>query len=95
VVAVGCNIHDPMITYLVVSDAPWIARTPADGKVVLDGIPSGSYLVTAWQPRLKPGKQTTTQPVLVTPGNDNPALTFKLVLLPDSRRMPDHEHVGY
>jgi plastocyanin len=33
IVAVGCNIHDQMITYFYVSDAPWIARSGADGRV--------------------------------------------------------------
>lgn len=95
VVAVGCNIHDPMITYLVVSDAPWVARTPADGKVVLSDLPAGSYSINTWQPRLKPGNQAAMQTVVMAPGKDSHALSFKLVLLPDSRRQPDHEHVGY
>ena len=80
---------------LVVSDAPWVARTPADGKVVLSDLPAGSYSINTWQPRLKPGNQAAMQTVVMAPGKDSHALSFKLVLLPDSRRQPDHEHVGY
>src|SRR3954471_20682453 len=35
-ISVGCNIHDQMITHLFVSDAPWIARSEADGRVAFE-----------------------------------------------------------
>ena len=57
VIAVGCNIHDSMINYLYVSDAPWIARTGADGLATIRGVPAGGgYRVQTWQPRLRPGR---------------------------------------
>ena len=34
IVVVGCNIHDQMASYLVVSDAPWIATTGKDGRAI-------------------------------------------------------------
>ena len=42
VVAVGCNIHDGMITYLYVTDAPRAARTDATGRVSLGDQPSAT-----------------------------------------------------
>ncbi|HEX6832563.1 MAG TPA: methylamine utilization protein, partial [Rudaea sp.] len=49
-IAVGCNIHDGMITYLYVSAAPWIARTDKDGNATLD-LPRGDFGVRAWHPQ--------------------------------------------
>lgn len=39
VVAVGCNIHDGMISYLYVTDAPWVVRTGADGRAEFPDLP--------------------------------------------------------
>jgi plastocyanin len=95
VVAVGCNIHDQMVAYLYVSDAPWIVRTDARGRAVLDGLPPGRYEVRAWQPRLKPGRAEPVQAVVL--GGDSPAkpLVFALPLLPDPRLRFDREHMHY
>ena len=94
VIAVGCNIHDSMINYLYVSDAPWIARTGADGIAVLDGLPDGHYSVHAWQPRLRPGRAEMVQEN-VTAGPGAKPVVFKLALLPDTRRQPDRERAQY
>lgn len=89
VVAVGCNIHDQMIAYLYVSDAPWIGRTAAGGRVVLRGLPPGAYTVHVWQPRMRPGRRDQSQPLRVTSASDAPALHFSLTLLPDMRNRHD------
>jgi len=95
VIAVGCNIHDSMITYLYVSDAPWSARTGADGVATISGVPAGSYSVQAWQPRLRPGRAPALQEkVTLTEGTPR-RLDFKLSLLPDTRRPPDRERARY
>ena len=95
VVAVGCNIHDSMITYLYVSDAPWITHSSADGKATISGLPAGSYTVRVWQPRLRPGRPDLAQSAALVTGSESKALTFALNLLPDSRRQFDHEHTRY
>ncbi len=95
VVAVGCNIHDGMISYLYVSDAPWIARSDARGTVVFHGLPAGTYDVRVWQPRLRPGLPDIVRPGVVLRASDTRTLAFPLLLLPDSRHRPDHEHAGY
>jgi plastocyanin len=92
VIAVGCNIHDSMIAWLYVTDAPWIARTGADGRAALDGLPAGSYEVRAWQPRLKPGGGEPLRTVVVAAGATAP-VSFALPLLPPPRM--DHEHMQY
>ena len=94
VVAVGCNIHDQMIAYLYISDAPWIAHSGKDGKVGFDNLPAGAYEVRVWQARLRPNKPDLAQSATVL-GNDTQTLTFKLALLPDPRTQFDREHTSY
>jgi hypothetical protein len=94
VVAVGCNIHDSMITFLYVTEAPWTARSGANGVAVLSGLPEGRYSVHAWQPRLRPGRAEAVQEGVVVGAGGKP-VEFKLALLPDSRRQPDLERAQY
>jgi plastocyanin len=95
VVAVGCNIHDSMITYLYVSEAPWTARTGADGVAVLGGLPVGSYSVQAWQPRLRPGRAASLQEKVGVAEGKPTQLSFQLSLLPDTPPQPHPERARY
>lgn len=52
VVVLGCNIHDWMLGYIDVVTTPWYAKTDADGRAALTGIPPGKYRVDIWQPGL-------------------------------------------
>lgn len=54
-VTVGCNIHDSMLGYIYVTDSPYFGRSDAHGQLTLHNLPSGSYTVTAWHPRLEEG----------------------------------------
>lgn len=86
-IAVGCNIHDRMITHLFVSDAPWIARSEADGRAVFEGLPAGTYELEVWHPQLRPGRPGPRRTIAV---DDAPAsATFSLSLLPDPRQTGD------
>lgn len=49
-VPLGCNIHDQMIAFIRVVDTPFAARTDADGRAVLAGLPAGSTTLTVWHP---------------------------------------------
>ncbi len=51
VVALGCNIHDWMVAYVVAVDTPYFGKTDAAGKVTLDGLPPGDYDLKLWQYR--------------------------------------------
>ena len=53
VVSLGCNIHDSMAAYIKVTDAPFAAKTDADGRAVLHDLPAGPAVVRVWQPYLK------------------------------------------
>lgn len=95
VIAVGCNIHDQMITYMVVSDAPWIAQSTANGQVAFHDLPAGAYSIHVWQPRLRPGTRDVVQSTALGGANASQSLAFKLSLLPDSRSDMDREHMSY
>lgn len=95
VVAVGCNIHDRMITYLYISDAPWIARSPADGHVTVHDLPLGDFSVKVWHPRLRPGQVATGQTLRITNLAEAKDLAFSLALLPDPRVPADRERADY
>lgn len=95
VIAVGCNIHDKMITYLYVSDAQWIAHTGANGLAAFPDLPAGAYNVRVWQPRLRPNKPAPAQMMTLVGAAESKTLTFNLSLLPDPRRESDREHTSY
>ena len=52
IVTLGCNIHDSMLAYVLVTDAPYFGRTDATGSWSVD-LPPGAYRVTIWQPRMQ------------------------------------------
>lgn len=49
-VVLGCNIHDGMVGYIYVTDAPYFGKTEAAGSVQLRALSGGDYRVTVWSP---------------------------------------------
>lgn len=94
VVSVGCNIHDRMIAYLVVTDAPFAARTGDDGTVRFADVPDGTWSVRVWQSRSKADQQTSEQATTL-PAATAPRLRFVLALRPDARHRHDRESADY
>lgn len=57
-VAIGCNIHDSMQAFVQVVDTPFAAKSGANGRVLLRGMPDGAQSVRVWHPQLRaPGNQ--------------------------------------
>ncbi len=79
-VTVGCNIHDWMITHLVVVPTPWFAKSGAQGLVKISA-PTGRYRLELWHPRSAPiaGKEIILSDSAAT------AETVTLTLKPDRR----------
>lgn len=94
VVALGCNIHDWMVAYLVVVPTPWFAKSdPAGGAAAK--VPAGRYRVEVWHPRLSaPQTREITVPAA---GDAAVAQVFQLDLRPDRRirRAPSLPGGGY
>ena len=53
VVALGCNIHDSMSAFIVVTDSAWTARTNAQGIVIFGDAPNAPARLTVWHPYLR------------------------------------------
>jgi plastocyanin len=51
-VTLGCNIHDNMLAYVLVTDAPFFGRTDAKGDWVAPNVPAGTYHLKLWHPLL-------------------------------------------
>ena len=53
IVTLGCNIHDDMIAYLIITDAGWSGRTAVDGTWSASNLPAGEFHVEVWHPRMR------------------------------------------
>jgi plastocyanin len=61
IAAIGCNIHDQMIAYVFVADAPYAAVTDSTSHLSLD-VREGHYRVAVWHPQMGPtGKPIEAQ----------------------------------
>jgi len=52
IVALGCNIHDEMIAWIVVVDTPYFAKTDVNGSHVFADLAPGTYQAYAWYPEM-------------------------------------------
>ena len=53
VVALGCNIHDAMTAFIVVTDSAWTARTNGQGVAQFANTPNAPAQLTVWHPYLR------------------------------------------
>ena len=86
VVALGCNIHDAMSAFIVVTDSVWTARTNAQGMAMFGDAPGGSGRVTVWHPYLRAPGGAVQQPV----GAAQRSLAFAVRLRPPPMPMMDY-----
>lgn len=64
-VVLGCNIHDSMIGYIYVTDAPRFGKTDAHGALRLEDLPPGTYRLTFWSPYVADAPSTLTRDVAI------------------------------
>ena len=76
IVTLGCNIHDSMLAYVVVTDAAYFGRTDPSGLWSAD-VSQGRYRVSIWHPRLREEAATLGQEITVA-ATDPVALTVHL-----------------
>jgi plastocyanin len=74
-VILGCNIHDQMLAFVYIVDTPYFAKTDADGKVKISGVPNGDYLLKVWHYALR--KENVTVDKLVSTKDTD---TIKMVI---------------
>jgi len=71
VVALGCNIHDAMSAFIVVTDSAWTARTNAQGIAAFGNAPNAPGRVTVWHPFLRAPGGTLQQAIAPTQRSAN------------------------
>jgi plastocyanin len=76
VVTLGCNIHDWMQGYVLVTDAPHFAVTGEDGTAKLTGLPAGGARLRVWHPNLKGKPEATEQSIQLDDAGQE--LTFRI-----------------
>jgi plastocyanin len=92
-IAVGCNIHDRMITYLYVTDAAWTARTDGHGRASITELPIGEYRLSVWHPQLR--DVPAPRAVVLDSAYARQHSSFALPLAADARGERDLEDVDY
>lgn len=85
VVALGCNIHDNMLSYILVTAHPVYATTDAAGRARFAGLPPGQWMTFAWHPDLEGDRGERAGPALVA-AKDGGAETAIRLDLRASRR---------
>jgi plastocyanin len=65
VVKLGCNIHDWMVGYIYVTDAPFFGKSAAQGSVTIAEMPAGTYRVRVWHPRMAAPEDSTARRIVM------------------------------
>jgi plastocyanin len=88
VVALGCNIHDQMSAFIVVTDSSWTVRTNAQGVASFADAPNAAGRITVWHPYLRaPGGQV--QQVMIA-GERSATFSVRLRPPPPAMAMMDY-----
>jgi plastocyanin len=90
VVTLGCNIHDDMLAYLLVTDAPSFGRTDAAGVWSAE-LPRGRYRVTLWHPRLRETEADLERELTIAE-DDRAELTLRLSKALQPAPLTDRPH---
>jgi plastocyanin len=77
-VTLGCNIHDRMRGYVLVTDAQHFARTDALGWLTINDIPVGDYNAQVWHPHARDARRAHEQKLVLPAGAARYDLTLRL-----------------
>jgi plastocyanin len=90
VITLGCNIHDEMLAYLLVTDAAYFGRTDRAGGWSAD-VPRGRYRVGIWHPRLRESEADLERELTVG-DTDRADLTLRLAKSLEPAPITDRPH---
>ncbi|HYB64157.1 MAG TPA: methylamine utilization protein [Steroidobacteraceae bacterium] len=90
VVTLGCNIHDEMVGYLVVTDAAYYGRTDAKGAWSNE-LARGRYRITIWHPRMRDEAPDLERELTIGEG-DHAELTLRLNKSLTPARLAERPH---
>jgi hypothetical protein len=89
-VTLGCNIHDEMLAYVLVTDAPFFGRTAANGTWSAEA-PGGAYQISIWHPRIRDEDRDLHGEITLTETAAG-ALTLQLKKLPKPAPLEGRQH---
>jgi plastocyanin len=55
-----CSLHPEMLAYVFVGQNPYASAVSADGRYEIKGVPSGTYQLAVWNPKLKAADRSVT-----------------------------------
>jgi plastocyanin len=64
-VVLGCNIHDQMVGYIYVTDAPFFGKTDPAGTLRVPDLSAGEYRISVWSPFIADQASSLTRTVRV------------------------------
>ena len=70
VVVLGCKVHDEMVGYLYVTDAPYFGKTDSKGYLRLAGLKPGRYLLGIWRADKPDADAAHLKPLTLTAGDE-------------------------
>lgn len=85
-VVLGCNIHDQMVGYIYVTDAPFFGKTDPAGTLRVPGLSAGEYRVSVWSPYIADQASSLTRTVRV---DERAAASSRVQLVDPLRARPE------
>ncbi|MGQ0740983.1 MAG: methylamine utilization protein [Alphaproteobacteria bacterium] len=79
VAAIGCNIHDHMVTFVYVAETPWAVSADASGQATIRNVSPGRYRVSVWDPQIMPGHHPKAATLNVTDSGAKVSLSIPLL----------------
>jgi plastocyanin len=90
IVTLGCNIHDNMVAFVVVTSAPYFGRTDDKGEWKIPNLPEGLYRIRLWHPLLKDPTKMLERPMRIEAGNSE--ITLKIEDFTRPAPLKGHPH---
>ena len=84
IVALGCNIHDQMTAFIVVTDSQWTAKTDGRGVVTFADAPDQPARLTVWHPYLRAPANSIVRSIAAADRGES----FTVALRPPPMPMP-------
>jgi plastocyanin len=76
-VVLGCNIHDVMVGYIYVTDAPYFGKTDLGGGYGVKNAPAGEYRIAIWSPYIADSLASLSRTTRVN-GNESATISVQL-----------------
>ncbi|MBJ6121542.1 methylamine utilization protein [Sphingomonas mollis] len=77
VVALGCNIHDSMNAFVIVTATPFAAKTNGMGRIALTDVPAGAATIRVWSPGIRAPGNVLVQSATIAATGLSTTLTIR------------------